>query len=593
MLNKIYITNINIVGSELTLSITGKIFDEEIAKGIRIRPKLTMHFINKDEDRRIPFVINDVLYDDNVCTFHGTYVYKLDYIFWNSKNKFENVSMYLNFSYGNFYKEKIIIDTSNINVNYDDLHFNLDIKNNKLIFSSVIAENEKKDNIIIKILRFVRFVLKNVFYFVYKTILVVLFFIEGVLSILRISNSPHKMKGLNVINHLIAHINIRLKKVGRAPFKKSKLKSWIINIFTKLLYLKPIEKNKVTFISVRRNDLSGNFKYVYNELKDNKNIKIKFLYNTKLPRDYNIIDVYRFIRACVTSRVVVVDEYTPMIHKIDLKKQTKVVQLWHACGAFKTFGFTRLGKPKGSKQTTKNHRNYDFATVSSTYCKKCYAEGFGISTEKVVPTGIPRTDVFFDKRYKEKVQSEFFERHPNFKDKKIILFAPTFRGHTKETAEYPTELFDIRHVLESISDDYVIVIKHHPFIREKHPIPSEYSDRIFDASDDAELNDLLFVSDIVISDYSSLIFEASLLKIPMIFFAYDLQRYIKDRDFYFDFIYNVPGKIVENLEDLIKAINNNDFETYKIDGFSKMFFDDFDGKSSQRVAKLIESIVKE
>ena len=144
MVSKIYITNINIVKHELTLSITGKIFDEEIAKGIRIRPKLTMHFINKDEDRRIPFVISDILYDDNVCTFHGTYVYKLDYIFWNTKNKFENVSMYLNFSYGNFYKEKINIDASNINVNYDDLDFNLDIENNKLIFSSVIAENQKK-----------------------------------------------------------------------------------------------------------------------------------------------------------------------------------------------------------------------------------------------------------------------------------------------------------------------------------------------------------------------------------------------------------------------------------------------------------------
>ena len=184
---------------------------------------------------------------------------------------------------------------------------------------------------------------------------------------------------------------------------------------------------------------------------------------------------------------------------------------------FKTFGFTRLSKPKGSPQPTRNHRSYDFVTVSSTYCKKCHSEGFGIATDNVVATGIPRTDVFFDENYKAAARKKFYDAHPTFKGKKIILFAPTFRGMVKETAFYPTEMFDINEVCSKIPEDYAIIIKHHPFVNDVQPIPDRYADRVIDLSADNELNDLLFVTDVIITDYSSLVFEASLIDIPMIF----------------------------------------------------------------------------
>ena len=108
---------------------------------------------------------------------------------------------------------------------------------------------------------------------------------------------------------------------------------------------------------------------------------------------------------------------------------------------------------------------------------------------------------------------------------------------------------------DSLSDDYAIIIKHHPFIQEKHPIPAEYRDRVIDLSENTEINDLLFVSDLVITDYSSLVFESSLLDIPMLFYAYDLQSYIKSRDFYFDFKLYIPGKICTSLYTLLENIS--------------------------------------
>ena len=288
----------------------------------------------------------------------------------------------------------------------------------------------------------------------------------------------------------------------------------------------------------------------------------------------------------------VLDEFTPMIHYIDLRRETKLVQLWHACGAFKTFGFTRLSKPKGSPQTTRNHRSYDFVTVSSTFCRKCHSEGFGIATSNVVATGIPRTDVFFDEAYKKQARETFYQAHPTFRGKRIILFAPTFRGTVKETAFYPTEMFDIGTVCRSIPDDYAVIIKHHPFVRDQQPIPEEYRDRVIDLSMESELNDLLFVTDVIITDYSSLVFEASLLDIPMVFYAFDLEKYINERDFYFDFKQYVPGKIVYSLDELIDALNTRDFCTERIAPFADMFFDHRDGKATDRVVKLLYNNLK-
>ena len=115
---------------------------------------------------------------------------------------------------------------------------------------------------------------------------------------------------------------------------------------------------------------------------------------------------------------------------------------------------------------------------------------------------------------------------------------------------------------------------------------------VIDLSEDNELNDLLFVTDVIITDYSSLVFEASLIDIPMIFYVFDLEKYINERDFYFDFKLYAPGKIVYSTEQLIDAINKEDYCTDRIKPFADMFFDYRDGKSTDRVVDLIYDNLK-
>ena len=176
---------------------------------------------------------------------------------------------------------------------------------------------------------------------------------------------------------------------------------------------------------------------------------------------------------------------------------------------------------------------------------------------------------------------------------KILLFAPTFRGNGKISGFYPVEKFDVKRVYEDLNKEYAIIIKHHPFVQNRNEIPEEYADYILDLSDESELNDLLFVTDLLITDYSSVVFEASLLNIPMLFYAFDLQRYIATRGFYYEYEQLVPGKIATSFQQMIHAIQNQDFEIEKQEEFRKRFFDDLDGKASERTAKLIYKALEE
>lgn len=353
-----------------------------------------------------------------------------------------------------------------------------------------------------------------------------------------------------------------------------------------------VKKNRISFMSGRRTELGGNMEFVWNEIKDEDGLELKTLF-FKQTSMLNMLKVlHRFLYLYATSKVIVVDDFFRLLNTFKRPKETRIFQLWHACGAFKTFGYSRLGKPGGPHQYDKNHRMYDCAIVSSKEISRHYAEGFGISDECVFASGIPRTDIFFDQEYKEQIKADLYERFPSLKDKKILLFAPTFRGNGQVTAYYDIERINVNELKRSLGDDWAIIIKLHPFCKERFIIAEEFEDSIIDLSNMDELNDLLFITDLLVTDYSSCIFEASLLNIPMLFYVYDLDEYIRDRDFYYEFEPFAPGKIVKTENELYNCVKNHDYEDYKIKDFKKKFFDNTDGKSTQRVTNKILSVVR-
>lgn len=574
----------------MEMTIMGEVADSSINSHFLSKPKIVLHFNNGQEDRRIPFVLSNVTYVDGKCFFSGKYTYRLDLLFWKTRNLYLPFDMYFNFGFADFYEERISADITPLIFETDDKCYGYKFGGNHLTF---FPNKEKIHHTFLG--RFcvglISFLI-NVTEYIIAIAMLPIFIIDGILRLTDIKRFPPRFNDDSNAKRFVAFVFWRFSQVATNKVALWTVKRFIFRSCYNFYKIKKVQNNKITFISLRRDDISGNFAFVYNKIKDDENLKIDFILNEHTIAEMSFKEIRTFTKACATSKVVILDEFTPQIHYIDLKPQTKLIQLWHACGAFKTFGFTRLSKPQGSPQPTRNHRSYDYVTVSSTYCKKCHSEGFGISTDNVVATGIPRTDVFFDEDYKNKAREKFFTAHPNFKGKKIVLFAPTFRGMVKETAFYPTEMFDLNVVCSKLPDDYVFIIKHHPFVNDRQSIPKKFKDRIIDLSEDNELNDLLFVSDAIITDYSSLVFEASLLDIPMVFYVFDLEKYINERDFYFDFKLFAPGKIVYSQEQLIEVIKQEDYCTEKIKPFADMFFDYRDGKSTERVVKLIYKNLK-
>lgn len=574
----------------LNVEFSGYVEDEAILQGGYSRPKAILYFDNGKENRRIPLVIQDLQYLGNRCVFSGKYRYQLDHVFWSTKGMNLETKLSVHFSYGSEYLEDAAFSLLEKAYFCDEKNWKCALGENHFMMSPVAA---KKAN------PFKRFVIQPLAWlFDQITLLLGLcmipwFFLEALLCFIGIAQWDKKVRSHNPIRRIIGHINRRVLGFARRKVTLVKMFKTVIQLLYRIFCIFPIKKNRITFISMRRTELSGNFAFVYEQMKERKDLDIHFILSYSNSVWMSLRDTFRFCYACAVSKVIVLDEFTPQIHYLDLRKETKLVQLWHACGAFKTFGFTRLGKPAGSPQVTRNHRSYDYVTVSSTYCKRCHSEGFGISDEKIIPTGIARTDVFFDEEYKQKVQAAFYEKYPQLREKKLLLFAPTFRGTVKETAHYPMERMDLKALYEEIGDEYAILVKHHPFVSEKHPIPAEYKDQILDLSEETELNDLLFVTDLIITDYSSLIFEAALLKIPMLFYVFDLNEYIRQRDFYFDLRLESPGKLVYSQKELTDAILSKDFEAEQMDAFAKKFFDDFDGRSTERIVALIEKALKE
>ncbi len=582
---RIEVKELLIVDDKMTLTILGTVTDEAINSHFVSKPKLTLYFTNGKEDRRIPFVLSNVIHTEGKCYFSGRYTYRLDLLFWKTRADYLPFDMYFNFGFVDFYEEKIRINMEPELFCAESRMFRFVNRGSRYSFipdKRAILQSPLRRFFV----KFFHGVVKFIEYII-AIAMFPLFIIEAVLHFTGVLRMPARFNDESKPMRFFAFVFWRFSNTANCKVSMWTFKRWVFKRFYGFFKLFKVKKNKITFISLRRTDISGNFAFIYDKIKDDESLDLHFILNEHTVSYMTLKEIIDFTKSCATSKIVVLDEFTPMIHYIDLKKETKLFQLWHACGAFKTFGFTRLSKPKGSPQTTRNHRSYDYVTVSSTFCKKCHSEGFGISTDNVVATGIPRTDVFFDEDYKTEARYKFFEAHPEFMGKRIILFAPTFRGNVKETAFYPTEMFDIARVCRSIPDDYAIIVKHHPFVNDVQPIPEELSDRVIDLSEDTELNDLLFITDVIITDYSSLVFEASLLFIPMIFYAFDLEKYINSRDFYFDFKKYVPGKIAYSLDDIINAINNKDFCTEKIGPFADMFFDYRDGKSTDRVVKLL------
>ncbi len=340
---------------------------------------------------------------------------------------------------------------------------------------------------------------------------------------------------------------------------------------------------EVLFLSDSRDTITGNFEFIYRRLQQEDFVLETFL-KRKIKDKKTWSEKKSLMKKMATARYILVDDFYPLLYPLSLRKNTEVIQVWHALGAFKTVGYARMGKVGGPVSYSLTHRNYTAAIVSSEEIKKDYARAFGMSVKQVYATGIPRTDIFFDATYEEKVKARIYEKYPKLKNKKVILFAPTFRGNGQNTAYYDFSFVDFQKLEEELKKEYVFIVRPHPFTKNLDEMPKE-NDFYVHLTEEREINDLLFVTDVLITDYSSVIFEYSLLNRKAIFFVPDLKEYIASRDFFYTFDKYTYGEVAMDMNELLRAIKVGDIDHQKIEKFRNYFISSCDGHSTERFVK--------
>ena len=358
----------------------------------------------------------------------------------------------------------------------------------------------------------------------------------------------------------------------------------------------PVDEKKVIFIELRLPEISNSFRMIYGELteKYEMDVHVHLLRNTFVPRKEYIRRCKEMLQDAATAKYIFVNEASEVLSCVDIRPETIVTQVWHACGAFKKFGKSTAELIFGpdAKQLNRhpNNRNYTHVTVSSPEIIWAYAEAMDLKGHEDVikPVGTSRTDIFFRPETSKEAFRHLYEKFPAAKGKKVILFAPTFRGRVAHATT--PDCFDLEAFYQAFGDEYVVVMKHHPLVRELPELPEQLKHTFaYDATKTMTIEDLLCVSDICISDYSSLIFEYSLFERPMLFFAYDLDEYFDWRGFYYPYEELTPGPVCRTNEEMIDYIRHIDerFEKQQVIDFKNKFMSACDGHATERILDMV------
>lgn len=345
----------------------------------------------------------------------------------------------------------------------------------------------------------------------------------------------------------------------------------------------PKKGNRILLMSETRDCLWGNLKAIDNRIKErglDQQFDISYSFRKAVGSHMSIRSWVGLVFKLAQQDYIFVDDYVPIFGFLNLDSRTKLIQVWHAGEGFKAVGYCRFGKDGSPFPVGSCHKKYDYVLTGSQKLVKVFAEVFGIEESAFLPVGMPRLDGFLDDKKIRSFQEEFYGEYPALKNKKLILFAPTYRGTGQKDAYYDYSWLKLNEIYDFCKDKYVFLVKMHPFTNNSMSIPEEYKDRIIDFSLYSNINDLYYVTDILITDYSSNYYEYSLLKRPVVFFTPDREIYELSRGVHRGVRESAPGKVCDTFDELMETLRNEDFQIEKIHKFVEDNFGDYDGHAA-------------
>lgn len=363
----------------------------------------------------------------------------------------------------------------------------------------------------------------------------------------------------------------------------------------------PVDPRKVLFIERIQSDLPASFKLLWQHLQKTGNFDLQFVSLGKYQIRFRDMHerLTHLVPEVATARFIFLNDASDYISCLPIRPETKVVQLWHACGALKKWGKSlegnRFGRTREYLSKHPNYGNLSLVPVSSPEVIWAYEEAMGLqATPGVVqPMGVSRTDKYFDRIFLEDSRTKLEQIFPACNEKRILLYAPTFRGHMKRAIS--PAFLDYLEMAQTggISDTWRVIVKDHPLVRVPSIIDQRARDFAFTAPGELDIDVLLAASNALLTDYSSTIFEYSLLNRPMALLAPDYDDYCDERGFYYNYKTFAPGPILSTTGDVLSWMaqmtdTQDDSQSALVPTFRARYMRSCDGSATERLVQWMQ-----
>ena len=370
------------------------------------------------------------------------------------------------------------------------------------------------------------------------------------------------------------------------------------------------QKKQVFLLSRQNNTLSLNYKEVINNL-EKENIKYKVIckkvstsindsvrtqgnysntqgFMSKIFTNLKSVFEYYFslhkqMAMIASSKVIIVDGYNLPVSLFRHKKGTKVIQMWHALGAIKKFGYQSVGKIDGISHDVarilKMHAGYDYVLSGSVGMNPYFAEAFNVDMDKVLAIGTPTVDYL--RKENKNIVKKIYKNYPSLKEKINVLYSPTFRNGQK---------YDYDSLIKNTDFNKVnLIITYHSKVEET------VKDRRVTCISSSEFSvfDVLKVCDYVITDYSALMVDAAIADKKILFYVYDYDEYEKNNGINLNLLKDFSKITSKSAKKIMDIINKNQYDNESYLRFKEMYTPHIEKTSTQEVMNLIKRCLDE
>ncbi|WP_432749276.1 CDP-glycerol glycerophosphotransferase family protein [Pediococcus pentosaceus] len=383
---------------------------------------------------------------------------------------------------------------------------------------------------------------------------------------------------------------------------------YVLIVINDILTLLPIKKGVVLFESFNGKGLTDNPKAIYDQLLEMDNQTAKLLYwgikgqffdeivqqypNAQILKRWSL----KWIWISARANYWVFNSRMPTWWKKN--RNTKYVQTWHGTplkhlatdmDQVKLPGSTR---EKYLKEFVSEAKRWDYLVAANQYSEDIFKRAFRFRNQ-FLETGYPRNDILVQKNQPTEIKA-LKQKIIGNGEKRVVTYAPTWReddfisvGHYHFRWH-----FSLKKMMGLLPEDVMLLIRPHYLVTDRIDIKG-FEDRVvIDSTTD--MNEIYLITDLMVTDYSSVMFDFAILKRPMLFFAYDLEYYRDDlRGFYFDYYTELPGPIVTDethlLAEIDQLLQNNfaELDPERFNKFAKRFVSWERGTAAQQVIEKI------